>query len=100
MSSQLFNKMLASAALAMVGASAGAAPIFWTDWTGGNTANVGFQGQGTITTNTTSIGVTYTNLNGIGFYQPSGGIDDAVLRRGLLGKWQQHDFALHQRCGR
>ena len=75
MSSQLFNKMLASAALAMVGASAGAAPIFWTDWTGGNTANVGFQGQGTITTNTTSIGVTYTNLNGIGFYQPSGGAD-------------------------
>ncbi len=50
-------------------------PIFWTDWTGTNTAVTGFQGQGTITTNTTSITVTYSNANGVGFYQPSGGTD-------------------------
>lgn len=31
--------------------------------------------QGTITTSTSSVTVTYTNANGVGFYQPSGGID-------------------------
>lgn len=44
--------------------SAQAAPIFWTDWLPGNTATTGFQGNGLIHTNTTSIGVTYTNANG------------------------------------
>ena len=61
--------------LGMASLPAAADPIFWTDWTGANTATTGFQAQGTITTNTTSIGVTYTNPNGIGFYQPTGGID-------------------------
>lgn len=69
------KNMLAGVVFAVVGAHASAAPIFWTDWTGGNTASTGFQGNGTITTGTSTIGVTYTNLNGIGFYQPSGGID-------------------------
>lgn len=75
MTNKLVKKAIAAAVLATVGASASAAPIFWTDWTGGNTAAVGFQGHGTITTNTASIGVTYTNLNGVGFYQTSGGTD-------------------------
>jgi hypothetical protein len=66
---------LLATALAFAAGTASAAPIFWTDWTGGNTATVGFQGQGTITTNTTSIGVTYTNPQGIGFYNTGGSTD-------------------------
>ncbi|QID16272.1 PEP-CTERM sorting domain-containing protein [Nitrogeniibacter mangrovi] len=55
---------------------ASAAPIYWTDWTGTDMdPGTGFQGQGTITTSSSSVTVTYTNANGIGFYQPSGGID-------------------------
>lgn len=65
-----------AATLALSSAGASAAPIFWTDWTGANTATSGgFQGQGTITTNTTIINVTYTNPQGIGFYDTGGGID-------------------------
>ena len=53
-----------------------AAPIYWTDWTGSDTVpGAGFQGQGTITTSSSSVAVTYTNANGIGFYQSSGGTD-------------------------
>lgn len=61
--------------LAAVG-GANAVPFFWTDWTGTDQdPGVGFQGQGTITTGTATVGVTYTNPRGIGFYQPSGGTD-------------------------
>jgi hypothetical protein len=35
----------------------------------------GFQAQGTITTPTSTVTVTYLNPSGVGFYQPSGGID-------------------------
>jgi hypothetical protein len=35
----------------------------------------GFQAQGTINTGSSSITVTYTNANGISFYQPTGGAD-------------------------
>ena len=70
-----FSLSLAAALLAMGTAGTHAAQIFWTDWTGSNAAPTPFTGQGTITTNTTTIGVTYQNANGIGFYQPSGGID-------------------------
>jgi len=62
-----------------------AAPIFWTDWTGGDTdAGAGFQGQGTITTTTSTVQVTYTNANGIGFYQSSGGTD--FWQNGRIGR--------------
>ena len=64
----------AAAVLALASASAGAAPIFWTDWTSSDN-NAGFTAQGTITTNTTAIGVTYSNLNGVGFYDTGGGTD-------------------------
>lgn len=69
------HKMLATVLLAGAGL-AQAAPVFWTDWQGGDLdAGAGFQAQGVITTMTSSVTVTYTNPDGIGFYQPSGGID-------------------------
>ena len=60
--------------LALLAGGASAAPIYWTDWTGtdqdpGN----GFIGSGTITTPTSTVAVTYTNPQGIAFYQTSGG---------------------------
>jgi hypothetical protein len=70
-----FMSSVLAAMLAVASAGASAAPIFWTDWTGGNTATSGFQGQGTITTTTVSINVTYTNPQGIGFYNTGGGTD-------------------------
>src|SRR2546427_2209155 len=70
------------AALSILAAGAApAAPIFWTDWTGADlNLETGFQAQGTITTTTSTVNVTYTNANGIGFYQPSGGTDWWVNR--------------------
>jgi hypothetical protein len=56
--------------------TATADPIFWTDWTGADQdPGVGFEGQGTIATDSSLVDVTYTNANGISFYQSSGGID-------------------------
>lgn len=72
------QRFVATAALlaVMTTGTATAAPIFWTDWTGTDQdPGAGFLGQGMITTSTSSVNVTYTNANGIGFYQPSGGID-------------------------
>ncbi|MFZ3081954.1 PEP-CTERM sorting domain-containing protein [Rhodoferax ferrireducens] len=63
------------AALLIASAGAGAAQIYWTDWTGQNTVAQGFQGVGTITTGTSTIQVTYTNTNGIGFFNTGGGTD-------------------------
>lgn len=69
------QQLLATSLLATAGLAA-AAPVYWTDWRGGNLATSGFQGQGVITTPTSTVTVTYTNPRGIGFYQPSGtGID-------------------------
>jgi hypothetical protein len=70
------TRALGTLAIALCSGAASAAPIFWTDWTGGDLdAGSGFQAQGTITTGSSSVTVTYTNAQGIGFYQPSGGID-------------------------
>lgn len=56
--------------------AANAVPFYWTDWTGVDLdAGAGFQAQGTITTPTSTVEVTYTNPQGVGFYQPSGGTD-------------------------
>jgi len=50
--------------------TAGAAPVFWTDWLGADTdPGPGFTGLGTITTSTSTVNVTYRNAQGIGFYQ-------------------------------
>src|SRR3569833_776849 len=58
-----------------------AAPIYWADWTTGQTTGAGFQAQGVITTPSSTINVTYTNPQGISFFQPSGGIDYYQNRR-------------------
>ncbi|XOV85996.1 MAG: PEP-CTERM sorting domain-containing protein [Pseudomonadota bacterium] len=66
------------AVLLGLGTSAGsqAAPFYWTDWAGSDLLpGVPFQAQGTISTGSSTVTVTYTNMNGVGFYQPSGGID-------------------------
>ena len=61
-------------ALALSAGSASAAQIYWTDWTGSDLdPSVGFEGTGTITTSSSTVTVTYTNPQGVGFYQPSGG---------------------------
>jgi hypothetical protein len=55
---------------------ASAAPVLWVDWLGADAdPGAGFIAQGTITTTTTTVDVTYTNPQGIGFYQSSGGGD-------------------------
>ena len=61
-------------ALALSAGSASAAQIYWTDWTGGELdSGNGFRGVGTNTTADATGTVTYTNPQGIAFYQPSGG---------------------------
>ena len=57
-----------AAALATSMLPSQADPIFWTDWQTGNTTS-GFAGFGQITTTTSTVNVSYTNLNGIQFYQ-------------------------------
>lgn len=60
------------AGIAFTATAAHAAPVFWTDWSGGTATN-GFTATGTITTNTGSVGVTYNNPNGIAFLQTGTG---------------------------
>ncbi len=61
-------------AITMSTGLASAAPIFWTDWTGSDQdTGLGFKATGTITTGSSTVTVTYTNPQGIGFYQPTGG---------------------------
>ncbi|MCA8944705.1 PEP-CTERM sorting domain-containing protein [Cognatazoarcus halotolerans] len=74
---KIFNKAVLAGVIGLVFSGiVSAAPIYWTDWTGGDLdPGAGFQGQGTITTTTSTVTVTYTNGNGIGFYQSSGGVD-------------------------
>lgn len=74
----MINKLikgLAAGVLAIASAGASAAEIYWTDWISAGTPAAGFQANGTITTTTASIGVTYTNPNGVGFYNTGGGTD-------------------------
>lgn len=66
--------LTALALFALNSSAAGAAPIFWTDWTT-SSSSAGFVGSGTITTTTSTVAVTYTNPNGIGFYDTGGGTD-------------------------
>lgn len=69
-----FLQSACAVALALVASTASAAPVYWTDWSGADLdTGIGFRGVGTITTPTDSVTVTYTNPQGIGFYQPSGG---------------------------
>lgn len=66
--------ILTTVALALASHAACAAPIYWTDWTTSSATN-GFTGNGTITTNTSTVQVTYNNPQGIGFYDIGGGTD-------------------------
>ncbi len=66
---------LAIALLCGLSFSASAAPIYWTDWTTSSSTQAGFEGKGTITTSTSTVDVTYTNPQGVGFFQSNGGID-------------------------
>lgn len=64
-----------AAALVTSAGLAQAAPVYWTDWQGTNQATTGFQGQGVITTGSSSVTVTYTNRQGISFYDTGSGFD-------------------------
>ena len=68
------TRSLSTLALALCSGAVSAAPVFWTDWTGSDLdPGVGFQAQGTITTGSSAVTVTYTNPQGIAVYQASGG---------------------------
>ena len=74
---QRLSQAIAIPAMLLLGsAAAQAAPVYWTDWTGGDQdPSQAFLGQGTITTPSSTVTVTYSNPQGVGFYQPTGGID-------------------------
>ena len=72
------NRLAQLTGLFLVSASAPAlaSTIYWTDWTSGSTpVTSNYTAQGTMTTGTSSVSVTYTNAQGIGFAQYSGGTD-------------------------
>lgn len=69
-------KLVAAIISTLTTGIASATTIYWTDWTGTDAdPGAGFEGHGTITTTTSTVQVTYTNPNGIGFYQTGGGAD-------------------------
>lgn len=72
-SAKLF-RAIPALTLALAGGAANAAPVYWTDWIGTDAdTGPGFIGNGTITTPSTTLNVTYTNAAGVGFYQSNGG---------------------------
>ena len=79
MKTQKFSRKIVSpmaiALLCGLSFSANAAPIYWTDWTSSSSTQAGFAANGTITTGTSTVNVTYTNPQGVGFFQSSGGPD-------------------------
>lgn len=68
-------QQLLAAALVATAGLAQAAPVFWTDWQTSNPNAAGFQGNGVITTSTSTVNVTYTNRQGVGFYDTGAGFD-------------------------
>lgn len=68
------QQLLTTTLLASAGLAA-AAPVYWTDWQTSDPNAVGFEGSGTITTGTSTVGVTYTNRQGVGFYDTGAGFD-------------------------
>ncbi len=66
----------AAISLTLASFTVSAVPIHWTDWTTSSVpSGGGFQGNGVITTTSSTVNVTYTNPQGISFFQPSGGTD-------------------------
>ena len=69
------GRHLAAAMLWLASSTAVAAPFYWTDWQTATSPSSNFTATGTITTSSSTIGVTYTNAQGVGFIQTSGGTD-------------------------
>lgn len=84
---KILRRCIAAGFLALGAASAQAVPFFWTDWQGSDLdPGTGFQAQGTITTGTSSVTVTYTNPQGVGFYQNGvGGNTTDYFAQGSFG---------------
>lgn len=83
-------------AVLVSGSNADAATIQWTDWTTGSSATGSFVADGVITTTTTTVDVTYTNPQGVGFYQTgaTGETDYWTQRRtGVSGRFRDADFS-------
>ncbi|MFT3816389.1 MAG: PEP-CTERM sorting domain-containing protein [Rubrivivax sp.] len=75
--SSLKRHLIAGAVL-LAASAAQAVPIYWTDWTSASSTtptSSPFTAQGTITTPTSSVTVSYSNPQGIGFAQVGGGTD-------------------------
>jgi hypothetical protein len=78
-----FARAAAAMMLAFGAATAGAVPIAWTDWTTSSGAG-GFTAQGTITTATTTVNVTYNNPQGIAFFQNGAPAEEDYWTNGLF----------------
>jgi hypothetical protein len=69
-------RVLAAVSLALISAGANAVPFYWTDWTGADLdPGTAFRAEGTITTLTSTVTVTYTNPNGVAFYHSNPSTD-------------------------
>ena len=70
--------------LMLLAGAASANPVYWTDWTAPQTSFApGFTGDGTITTSTSTVDVTYNNPRGVAFFHASGGTDYWIPRTPL-----------------
>lgn len=82
---RVFNHSLFALAIC-AGVSTQAVPIYWTDWqTGATGPGSAFTGTGTITTPTSSVTVTYSNLQGISFFNDGVGGETDYWRQGSSG---------------
>ena len=71
----MFKRILLTGLVLLLSSPVYSAVYQWTDWTTGLNDTNGFTGSGIITTDTSTVNVTYNNPNGISFFQASGGID-------------------------
>lgn len=86
MNPYLIAHLLLCTLVAGSAANLSAAQVYWTDWMSQSSVQGqpgSFVGYGTITTPNSTVNVTYTNLNGISFFQTGGGID--YWTNGLFG---------------
>lgn len=83
---QRLLKVVVVSMLALVfGGEAHAGIIAWTDWTSSTSEN-GFTAHGTISTQTTSVTVSYNNPQGVAFFQTGSGIDYFQNGQGGAGR--------------
>lgn len=74
--SGMIASLLGALTIATASPAAFAVPVYWTDWTSGATTGGVFNAQGTITTSTSTVQVTYSNPQGIAFFQDGIGDTD------------------------